>query len=71
MARRAITFVSAVNLDDLEYALNEKLAELSTKDAADIKIAMHIGIAVQAPYILAVDYDTDDPWPPPPAQEEP
>jgi hypothetical protein len=63
-ARRAIKFVDATNLENLEYALNDALAELSTKAAADIRLNMHIGIGVVAPYILAIDYETDEPWPP-------
>ena len=69
MARRAYQFVTANNLERIEYALNDALAELALKDAQDIKINMHINLAVPAPFIIGIDYTTNDPWPPPPTQE--
>ena len=69
-ARRAVQFVEANYLDRIEFALNDQLAQLSVQDAQDIKIQMRIHSQVLGNFIIAIDYVTTDPWPPPPAAQE-
>ena len=64
MVRRAITFIRANYPADAEVAINDALAGLALRDAQDVRLGMHINIAVQIPYLVSINYITDEPWVP-------